>query len=59
MIFLIVPPAYFNFESAVLAMASPVLEYFKIVIILRVIIDEIRNILTITLINVRHVTKLP
>lgn len=39
MIFLIVPPAYFNFESDVLAMASPVLEYFKIVIILRGIID--------------------
>ncbi len=59
MIFLIVPPAYFNFESGVLAMTSPVLEYVKIVIILRGIIDEIRNILTITLINVRHVTKLP
>lgn len=59
MIFLIVTPTYFNFESDVLAMTSPVLEYVKIVIILRGIIDEIRNILTITLINVRHVTKLP
>lgn len=39
MIFLIVPPAYFNFESDVLAMTSPVLEYVKIVIILRGIID--------------------
>ena len=59
MIFLSVPPAYFNIESDVLAMTSPVLEYVKIVIILRGIIDESRNILTITLINVRHVTKLP